>query len=386
MAATEPATSQLSNQRPLYDLEPGVAYFNTANLSPLLRSVREAGEAAVERRTEPWTVTAHDWFADVETLRARFASIVGASAESVALVPATSYGLAVAARNLTASPGERVVVLDDEYPSNYYTWKRFCERTGAEIAVVAREPGEGWTEPTLRAIDERCAVVAVPNVHWTDGALVDLAAVAARAREAGAALTIDASQSLGALPLDVAELKPDALVAVGYKWLHGPVGMSYLYLDERLHGGEPLEENWISRAGSEDFSRLVDYTDAYQPGARRFDMGQRASFNLVPMAIAALDQILAWRPERIAATLGLLTARIAAHASELGLDAPPEGERGPHMLGLRLAEGSGDRVAQALADAGVVAGVRGQALRISPHLHITDEDTDRLLAALAAAA
>jgi selenocysteine lyase/cysteine desulfurase len=56
------------------------------------------------------------------------------------------------------------------------------------------------------------------------------------------------------------------------------------------------------------------------------------------------------------------------------------------MLGLRLAEGSGDRVAQALADAGVVAGVRGHALRISPHLHITDEDTERLLAALATAA
>jgi selenocysteine lyase/cysteine desulfurase len=387
MSATEPATFEpLTDQRRLYDIEPGVAYFNTANLSPLLRSVREAGQAAMERRTRPWTITPEAWFADVETLRARFGSLVGASAESVALVPATSYGLAVAARNLEASRGERVIVLDDEFPSDYYTWKRFCERTGAELVVVAREPGETWTDATLRAIDERTAVVAVPNVHWTDGALVDLRAVAERARDAGAALTIDASQSLGAMPLDVAEIKPDALVAVGYKWLHGAVGMGYLYLDERLHGGEPLEENWILRAGSDDFARLVDYTDEYQPGARRFDMGQRSSFNLVPMAVAALDQIIAWQPERIAATLGVLTGRIAARASELGFEAPPEAERGPHMLGLRLADGDGGRTAQALADAGVAASVRGNALRLSPHLHITEEDTERLLAALAAVA
>jgi selenocysteine lyase/cysteine desulfurase len=387
MATTEPTTPELlTDQRPLYDLEPGVAFFNTANISPLLRSVREAAEAALARRAQPWTISAEQWFTDVETLRARFASIAGGSAESVALVPATSYGLAVAARNLTASPGERVVVLDDEFPSNHYTWKRFCERTGAELVVVVHEPGEGWTEATLRSIDERAAVVAVPNVHWADGALVDLAAVSARARDAGAALTIDASQSLGALPLDVAELKPDALVAAGYKWLHGALGMAYLYLDERHHGGEPLEENWILRAGSEDFSRLVDYTDDYQPGARRFDMGERSSFNLVPMAIASLDQIISWRPERTGATLGALTGRIAARASELGFEAPPEGERGPHMLGLRLTDGDGGRLAQELTDAGVVASLRGDSLRISPHLHITEEDTERLLDALATAA
>ena len=376
----------LSDQRELYDIEPGVAYFNTANISPLLRSVREAGERAFDQRTRPWAISPQEWFGDVETLRARFGSLIGASAESIALVPASSYGLAVAARNLRAAPGERVVVLDDEFPSNYYTWKRFCERTGAELVVVEREEDVSWTDATLRAIDERAAVVAVPNVHWADGALVDLPAVAAQARDAGSALAIDASQSLGALPLDVAELKPDALIAVGYKWLHGATGMGYLYLDERHHGGEPLEENWILRAGSEDFARLVDYTDVYQPGARRFDVGERSSFNLVPMAIAALDQIIAWQPERVAATLGVLTGRIAAHAAELGFEAPPDGERGPHMLGLRLPDGDAGRVAQALADAGVAAPVRGDSLRISPHLHVTEEDTERLLDALATAA
>jgi selenocysteine lyase/cysteine desulfurase len=127
----------------------------------------------------------------------------------------------------------------------------------------------------------------------------------------------------------------------------------------------------------------VDYRDSYQPGARRFDMGQRTSFQLVPMAIAALEQILAWRPERIAATLRQRTAQIAAAAADAGFDGSPASARGPHMLGLPLAGKDPKRLAAALDDAGVVAGLRGSALRISPHLHVGDGDVDRLVDALA---
>ena len=154
------------------------------------------------------------------------------------------------------------------------------------------------------------AIVSVPNVHWIDGAFVDLAAIAARCRELGARLVVDGSQSVGALPLDVGAIRPDFLVTVGYKWLLGPFGLGYLYVDERHHAGEPIEQNWINREGSEDFSRLVDYRDEYQPGARRFDVGQRTSFMLTPMAIAALTQILDWGVETIYRELRAITARI----------------------------------------------------------------------------
>ena len=378
-------TELLTDQRSLFELDPRVAYFNTANLSLLLTSAREVGERALDRRAKPWTITAPDWFTDVEALRERFAAIAHVDSGSVALVPATSYGLGAAARNLAAGPGERVIVLGDEYPSNYYTWERFCRRTGAELIVARREPGQAWAEAIVAEIDERAAVVASPNVHWTDGAYVDIHRVAVAARDAGAALVIDASQSLGALPLDVGELRPDALVAVGYKWLLGPMTVSYLYLDESLHGGEPLEENWIARAGAEDFAQLVDYTPEYMPGARRFDMGQRASFQLVPMALAALEQILDWGVERIAATLSERTCEIADRARALGYDAAPPDAHGPHMIGLPLPDEAAARATRALADAGVVAAMRGSSLRISPHLHTDAGDTDRLLEALSAA-
>jgi selenocysteine lyase/cysteine desulfurase len=373
----------IASQRRAFNVPEDVAYLNTANLSPQLRVVRSAGEAALERRGRPWTISAADWFVEVERLRSLFSEMIGTSAEGIALVPATSYGFAVAARNLPLSAGQRVLVLADEYPSGIYTWRAAAPRQDAEVLTVGREPGQSWADAVLAALDERVAIVSVPNVHWTDGSLVDLGPIAARARELGARLVIDASQSVGAMPLDVGELRPDFLVTVGYKWLLGPFGLGYLYVAEEHREGEPLEQNWILRAGSEDFARLVDYREDYQPGARRFDVGGRTKFELIPMAIAALEQIAEWEVPRIAATLALLTSEIGRRASGIGLDPVSDDERGPHMLGVRLPGSEGDDVVAALAALNCFVALRGSSLRISPHLHATDADVERLFEGLA---
>ncbi|MDT7565552.1 MAG: hypothetical protein QOG76_4176 [Pseudonocardiales bacterium] len=280
----------------------------------------------------------------MERLRALFGGLVGADAEGVALVPATSYGFAVAARNVALRAGERVVVLADEYPSGIYTWRAATRAVGARIVTVRREAGQTWTEAILEVLDERVGVVSVPNVHWTDGALIDLAAVSARAHEIGARLVIDGSQSIGVMPFDVAALRPDFVVTVGYKWLLGPFGVGYLYVGEQHREGEPIEQNWIVRDGSQDFARLVDYRDEYQPGARRFDVGQRTKFELLPMAIAALEQLHAWQVPRIA-------------ADALGAD------REDRRAGGRPGIGSASRGAAGTAHAG------GVAARIGAHRH-----------------
>jgi selenocysteine lyase/cysteine desulfurase len=372
----------LADQRAEFEIDDEVAYLNTASLSPLLLSVRAAGEAALVQRGRPWTITADHWFSDVERLRSGIARLINGSPEGVAVVPASSYGLSVAARNLHAGPGDRVLVLDQEFPSSYYTWRRFTDRTGSDLVEVDRQPGQRWTDAVLAALDERTAVAVVPNVHWTNGAWVDLHTVKVRAGEAGAALVVDASQSLGVVPLDIDSLRPDFLVSVGYKWQLGAVGVSYLYVDERHRSGEPLEENWALRVGADDFAALVDYQDEYQPGARRFDMGQRPSFGLVPMAIAAIDHLLAWGVPDIAEALGRVTDEIAERARALGLAPPARDERGPHMLGLELPPDAMDRAAGALARNGVVVSVRGRSLRIAPHLHTNAADIDRLFDAL----
>jgi selenocysteine lyase/cysteine desulfurase len=176
--------SLLRGQRAAFDVPQDVAHFNTAKLSPMLHAVRAAGNEALERRSQPWTITAQDWFAGVERARGMFAQLVGGEPDGVALIPATSYGFAVAARNVEVSSGERILVLAEECPSGAYTWQAVARHTGAELLTVykdagRRDTGQTWTEAILAALDERVALVSVPNVHLTDGALIDLLAVAA---------------------------------------------------------------------------------------------------------------------------------------------------------------------------------------------------------------
>lgn len=372
----------VGSQRDLFDVPEDVVYMNTANMSPLLRAVREAGGEALARRAAPWQITPDDWFTDVERLRDGLAKVIGAESDGVALIPATSYGLAIAARNLDARPGEQVIVLEDEYPSNHYTWTRFCSRTAASLVVVTREPDQSWAEAVVARIGDGTRVVAVPNVHWTNGSLVDLVAIGDAARRAEAALVVDASQSLGAMPIDLTAVQPDFLVTVGYKWMLGPLGLGCLYVAERRRDGEPIEENWINRAGSEDFSALVDYTETYRPGARRFDVGQRSNFGLVPMGIAATGQILEWTVTGIAESLAAVTEEIAARAGALGFTVAARDRRAPHMLGIEVPRDLAQALARRLGEDGVVASVRGNSVRIAPHLHTTHTDVDRLIESL----
>ncbi|MGH9261264.1 MAG: aminotransferase class V-fold PLP-dependent enzyme, partial [Acidimicrobiales bacterium] len=201
-----------------------------------------------------------------------------------------------------------------------------------------------------------------------------------------ARLVVDASQSLGVIPLDVTAVRPDFVVSVGYKWLLGPVGRSYLWVAEEHRQGRPLEENWIARAGAEDFSALVDYRDEYQPGARRFDQGQRTLLELTPMAIAALEQIHEWGVERIGAALGATTAAIVERIGRFGLaPSAPSAERSPHILGIAVPAEARARVLPALEQEGCHAALRGSSLRVAPYLHVDDADIDRLVTALASA-
>jgi selenocysteine lyase/cysteine desulfurase len=379
---TEQARPPLTNQRQLFEIPDEVAYFNCASLAPQLRSVRAAGERALARQAAPWGTQAGDWFADVEELRGLFAQLIGAEPDGVALIPATSYGLAVAARNIGAREGERALVIADDYPSNVYTWRTWARRTGAEVVTVDRRDDQTWTDAVLEALDERVRVVAVPGVRWTDGAVLDLLRIGERARSAGALFVVDATQSLGAIPLDVSTLRPDYLVATGYKWLLGPFSVAYLFAGDHHRSGQPIEENWVNRAGAEDFAGLTDYSDDYRPGARRFDVGQRTNFTLTPMAIAALGELLRWGVENVAATLAPTTSRIEDEARRRGLGALPVDQRGPHIVGISVPAERRATIGKQLAQDSVFVGMRGTTMRVSPHLHTTEDDVDKLFAAL----
>jgi selenocysteine lyase/cysteine desulfurase len=372
----------LGSQRGHFEIPEDITYLNCAYMSPQLRAVRAVGEEAVARKSRPWEISPRDFFENSEMVRKLFARLVGGDTEGVAIIPSASYGMAVATANVPLKTGQNVVVLEEQFPSNVYPWRELARRTGAEVVTVPRPAGRDWTSAVLERVDGRTAVVAVPNCHWTDGSILDLVHIGKWAREVGAALVVDATQSLGAYPLDVSEVRPDFLVSAAYKWLLGPYSLGFLYVSEAYREGVPIEHNWISRGGSEDFARLVEYTDTYAPGARRYDVGERSNFVLLPMAIEALHQILAWGVENIAASLRVLTERIEEEAERLGIEVVPASMRAGHMIGLGLGPEAPKDLATRLAEENVFVSVRGHNLRVSPHLYNTERDVGRLFDSL----
>ena len=368
----------LGNQRDLFEMPQDIAYLNCAYMSPQLRQAREVGQRAVSRKSRPWEITPDHFFEDVEEARTLFARLVGGDADGVAVVPSVSYGISVAQANVPVREGQKILILEDQFPSNVYPWRELASRKRARLATVPRPEDSDWTRALIGEIDGDTAVVAAPNCHWTDGSLVDLARVGERVREFGAALVVDGIQSLGARPFDVSEVRPDFLVAASYKWLLGPYGVGFMYVAEEHRGGEPIEHNWINRRGSEDFAQLVDYQDAFQPGARRFDVGERSNFVLLPMAAEALRQLLDWGVENVSETIGTLTDLIENKAAERGIEAIPKERRARHMTGLMLGPDAPDDLATRLTHHDVFVSVRGESVRVSPHLYNTEADVDRL--------
>ncbi len=378
-------------RRAEFDLPDDVHFLNCAYMSPMSRAVEKAGLEGLARKRRPYEILARHFFDDSESARALFARLVGAPAERIAIVPSVSYAAAVVARNTKLERGQRIVIASEQFPSNVYAWRKLCAQRGGELVTVAPEAGsarraESWNERLLAAIDERTALVALANVHWADGTRFELEALGARARSFGAALFVDGAQSVGALPIDVERVKPDALAAVGYKWLMGPYSLGYAYFGPRYDGGEPLEENWIARANSEDFRGLVSYRDEYQPGARRFDMGERSQLQAMPMAVAALEQVLAWGPANIQAYCSALTERLVEATAPLGFRAETATRRGGHLVGLRAPEGLDlDALGAHLSAAKVHVSLRGNAVRVAPHVYNDERDIDALVEVLSRA-
>jgi len=373
----------IPNQRPHFDIPEDVVYLNCASQGPLMKSVCAAGETGVMRKAHPWTRFREEAAADAEESRALFARLIGATADDIALVPATSYGIAVAAANLPLKAGMRAVVLQDQFPSNLHAWRLRTMEDGAELTAVTRPADGDWTRAVLAAIDdERTGLVALPPCHWTDGSALDLVRIGAQCRRVGAAFVIDATQAAGAMPLDVRALQPDFLTCSGYKWLLCPYTTSFLYAAPHRQGGRPIEHHrWTMSGVAVSGPPRSDETGAVV-GARRYDMGERNNPINTIMTVTALKQLLDWTPAAIAETLAPMTARVAEGATARGYAVPPAAHRVVHLIGLRVPGGPPVDIMQRMADYNVYISLRGDSIRVSPHLYNSIEDIDRFFDAL----
>lgn len=361
-------------------------------MSPMLKAVEKAGLRGLRLKRNPVDIHPTDFFTTTTQLREAFARLINAAdANRIAIIPAASYGLATVAANLNISRGQHVLVAAEQFPSNYYAWERVCADHGAEVKVVSPDAqwegrGKNWNTRFLESINERTRAVAIAHTHWADGTLFDLEALRKRTQEVGALLIIDGTQSVGALPFDIARIQPDALICASYKWLLGPYSLGLAYYGNYFDDGKPIEENWIHRLDSENFSGLVNYEAGYQPGALRYSVGEHSNFILVPMALKGIEQLNRWGTRNIQEYCHAITAPAITALKEKGFLIEDVPYRASHLFGIRhTKELDLQKVREMLNKNRIQVSMRGTAIRVSPNVYNNVDDLRKLVKALTAA-
>ncbi|MFT5168422.1 MAG: selenocysteine lyase/cysteine desulfurase [Saprospiraceae bacterium] len=379
----------LSCQKYLFDLPDDVSYLNCAYMGPLLKQSEAIGQHEIKKRLRPFQYSKDDFFNPVEDLKANFSKLInGDDSQRIALIPAASYGIANAARNVNCSKGQNVLIIGEQFPSNYYTWKQLADEKGATIKIVSAPESpenrtETWNQNILDNIDEQTAVVAMPIVHWADGTLFDLKSIRKRSSEVGAALIIDGTQSIGALPFDMDDVQPDALICGAYKWMFGPYGMGIAYYGPLFDKGTPIEDNWINRKGSEQFENLVNYQSEYKPKAARYAVGENSNFIYVPMLNASIKQLLEWQPTRIQDYCKNLVSPYLSAFQSLGCTVGSESSMAFHLFGIRMPEGIDIlKLKTQFEKENVFISIRGNAIRVAPNVYNEKKDMEALLRCL----
>lgn len=363
----------------------GVAYLDAASQGPIPLAASRAGREALKLKEQPWRIASPLYVSAVAEARALAARLLGAREESVALVNGAGAVVNAVARGLEWAEGDEVLLARHEFPANDFPW-RWLARRGVRIRVAEPDDPSGAVSPARLAaeIGPRTRVVAFAHVSYLHGGRIDPGPVVEAAKRAGALTVVDGSQAAGALPFDFGASGLDVYAASAYKHLLGPygtgVGLFSPAVLDRLAVGDV---NWWSVKGAEDFNHLPSSVEL-RPGAARYDAHETASFfNLLPFA-ESLRLLLEATPALVQAhARGLGDRLLARLPAGWGPASPLAPEARSHVVCLKAT--TPERTAagfEALRAARVATALRGDRIRVSPHLYSTPEDVDRLLAAL----
>lgn len=372
-----------------FTLPPRITYLNCSYVSPILKSVEKAGINALRVKRNPIKIAPEDFFSGSEILREEYAKLINArDPKRIVIIPSVSYGIATVAANLKIEKTQNILVAAEQFPSNVYPWQRLCAESGAELRTVSPPAtlvgrGKIWNERILEGIDSNTKAVAISHTHWADGTRFNLQAIRKRTREVNALLIVDGSQSVGAMPFDLQEIQPDALICAGYKWLLGPYSIGLAYYGEYFDGGKPIEEGWMNRKNSEDFTALVNYNAEYQPGALRYEVGEHSNFIHVPMLLKAIQQLNKWGIDNIQKYCGFISQNAIVKLREKGYWIEDGSYRGNHILGLRLPEGVDlNKIKDDLIKNKIYVSYRGNAIRVSPNVYNDENDLNKMVRVL----
>ncbi len=351
-------------------------YLNHAAVAPLCRPAAEAMSRLADDCTRFGSLHYDDWLETYEGLRVAAGRLINADRGEIALMKNTSEGIATIAMGLDWKPGDRIVAFREEFPANYFPWKRL-EQKGVAVTWLS------VTDP-LDRIDEAARgarLLSISFVQFLSGYRAPIQAIGEICRRNRCIYLVDAIQGMGAFPLDVRACSIDALAADGHKWMLGPEGCAILYVSSELQEHvEPVEFGWTNVAGYNDYaSRDM----GLRPDAGRYEPGTLNTIGCFGLR-AAIELLLEVGVGEIAPVVQNLGDRIAAGVQAKGYEVmgARTAETGSGIVSFRKAGLEDREIVQRLKAAGISAAPRAGWVRTSPHFYISPAEIDRFLEVL----
>lgn len=323
------------------------------------------------------------FFKHIETVRAQAAGLIHANPDEVAFTKNTSEGISFVANGLTWQSGDNVVITNVEFPANVYPWQALRER-GVQVRMVLEEQGRIPLERLTESIDSRTRVVSISSAQFASGFRTDLASLGEYCQSKGVFLCVDASQTLGAFPIDVKAMHIDFLAAGGHKWLCAPEGTGLFYVSKEIQGYlHPTTIGWMSVKEPFAFGK---YQFEFADTARRYEAG---SYNLPGIfalggAFALIERI---GIENICCRLLDLTDRLTAGLRDKGYRVVSSRTRSEASAIVSFISDLHDHdiVQRHLENEHrIVIAVRSGRLRASPHFYNSEAEIERLVETLPA--
>ncbi len=356
------------------------AYFDHAAVAPVSGPAAAAMRTWVDQSATEGDTMWPEWGRQLKAMRQASASLIGATPEEITLVPNTTAGINLVAEGLDWRPGDNLVTLADEYPSNLYPWMHLADR-GVETRRVPTADGVVDYDQLAAHCDERTRLITVSWVAFSNGCRRDLDAIAEIAARKGTLLFVDAIQGLGVFPLDVSRTPIDFLAADGHKWLLGPEGAGVAYIRrDRL----PLLR--ATAVGAHSVVHAFDYTNIdlkLKPDASRYEGG---SLNVPGMfgLGASIELLQSLGVENVAAAILDVTDQICGRLQESGFRviSPRAGHQRSGIVSFEFPGADLMAVRRHCLERQVALACRAGRIRVSAHAYNDAHDVERLIEAL----
>ena len=367
-------------QKDKFQIDKNIHYLNCAYKAPLLKKGEKAILNAILKERNPYLYKPKDFFESSELARVLFAEMINAKSSQIALFPSTSYGFATALHNVKAR-NKKAVTIENEFPSGYFALDKWSVEHQASLITVKKgaRTAKLWNEAILNSIDKKTDVVLMSMNHWMDGTKIDIKSIGDKCHQLGVTFIVDATQLAGAFPIDVVDLKIDALICAGYKWLFGPYSMAIGYFSPKFSDGIPIEESWMNRTNAMEFSKITEYDTTYKPDSSRYNVGQTSNFLLTPILIEGLKQIQKWGVQQIHNYCFSLFSEIKNELSPIGVGFEENDYIYPHLFSLKLPNRvSPEAMKTKLEKNKIYVSLRGSYIRVSLNVFNNKNDIDAL--------